>query len=114
MKDVEHIKHFDMSDSVKRASNRWLHEAGVTVSGSAKQFLVKGHGLKTGNLKRSIDYKVTDDECSVGTNVEYAPYVEYGTARWPTGAAFLRPALRQEKPRLMKRWKALMKEAQRA
>ena len=110
MKDVEHIKHFDMSDSVKRASIRWLHEAGVTVSGSAKQLAP----VKTGNLRRSIDYKVTDDDCEIGTNVEYAPYIEYGTARSPTGQPFLRPALRQEKPRLMKRWNNLMKEAQRA
>jgi hypothetical protein len=29
----------------------------------------------------------------VGTNVEYAPYVEYGTVRFPSGKPYLRPAV---------------------
>jgi HK97 gp10 family phage protein len=32
-----------------------------------------------GNLKSSITHKVQGDTARVGTNVEYAPYVEYGT-----------------------------------
>lgn len=37
--------------------------------------------VDTGNLKNSIDYKVDEKSLSVtiGTNVEYAPYVEFGT-----------------------------------
>ena len=41
---------------------------------------------KTGNLKRSITHEVKREGWSldgyVGTNVEYAPYVEYGTGKF--------------------------------
>ena len=33
----------------------------------------------TGNLRNSITHEVIGNEGFVGTNVEYAPYVEFGT-----------------------------------
>ena len=35
--------------------------------------------IDTGNLTRSITHVVNGNEGIVGTNVEYAPYVEFGT-----------------------------------
>jgi HK97 gp10 family phage protein len=37
-----------------------------------------------GNLRNSINHKVDEEELSVtiGTNVEYAPYVEFGTGEY--------------------------------
>ncbi len=35
--------------------------------------------VDTGTLRRSITYKVADKEAYIGTNVEYAPFVEFGT-----------------------------------
>ena len=47
----------------------------------------------TGNLRKSIGYFVLSSKHAiVGTNLEYAPHVEYGTIYWE-GKAFLRPAL---------------------
>lgn len=37
--------------------------------------------VDTGNLRDSIDYIVDDKSVTIGTNVEYAPYVEFGTSR---------------------------------
>ena len=43
--------------------------------------------VDTSNLVNSIDYDVIvkDMEMQVGTNVEYAPYVEFGTGIYATG-----------------------------
>lgn len=46
--------------------------------------VAKGHAMKdcpvdTGTLSGSIDYDSDDKQMIVGTNEEYAPYVEYGT-----------------------------------
>ena len=40
--------------------------------------------VDTGRLRNSISSKVIEDEKAVyiGTNVEYAPYVEYGTGKY--------------------------------
>lgn len=51
--------------------------------------------VDTGRLRNSIAHAVVDSEKAVyiGTNVEYAPYVEYRDARHTTGKAhFLRDA----------------------
>lgn len=47
--------------------------------------------VDTGNLRASITSTIGEDEATVGTNVEYAPYVEFGT--WKMKAQpFLIPA----------------------
>lgn len=35
--------------------------------------------VDTGELRQSITHNVYDDYAEVGTNYEYAPYVEFGT-----------------------------------
>ena len=49
--------------------------------------------MDTGNLRNSITHAVEsgEDAVYVGTNVEYAPYVEMGTRR-TAAQPFLRPA----------------------
>ncbi len=47
---------------------------------------------RTGALRASIDRVVTSDEAIIGSALEYAPYVEFGTRK--TGSRpFLKPAL---------------------
>lgn len=55
-----------------------------------------GPRVRTGRLRSSITWQLGADAAGVfadvGTNVEYAPYVELGTDRAPA-YPFLRPAL---------------------
>ena len=39
----------------------------------------------TSRLKNSISHQVDDETVYVGTNVEYAPYVEFGTGKFAEG-----------------------------
>lgn len=41
-------------------------------------------GYRGGTLRKSITHKVVDDTVYVGSNVEYAPYVELGTGIYAT------------------------------
>lgn len=38
--------------------------------------------VDTGRLRNSITYKVNGQECYIGTNVKYAPYIEFGTGEF--------------------------------
>lgn len=76
-------------DLIKRA---------IRVESAAKQNATgrPGPNVITGRLRSSITWKADEDSKSpyvdVGSNVEYAPYVELGTSRAPA-YPFLRPAL---------------------
>lgn len=51
--------------------------------------------VDTGDLKRSIDKKVVDSEKTayIGTNIEYAPYIELGTGHYAlTGGGTTKPS----------------------
>ncbi len=52
--------------------------------------------VDTGTLRRSITNVVNDDEksVSIGTNVEYAPFVEKGTSR-QQAQPYIEPAIMQ-------------------
>lgn len=57
---------------------------------------IRGCPVDTGRLRSSITHEVDRDSeglvGTVGTNVEYAPYVEFGTSH-NQAQPFLRPAL---------------------
>ncbi len=81
------------SDRIVAArAGRLVRETAADVTATAKVLAP----VKTGNLRRSITHQVNDIpdgiEAVVGTNVEYAPYVEFGTSRMAP-RAFLGPAL---------------------
>ena len=59
-----------------------LKKAAAAVARSAIQNAPKG---KTGELRRSIKSKVEGLEGIVYSNLEYAPYVEYGTGKFAEG-----------------------------
>ena len=59
----------------------------------AENYAAKKCPVDTGNLRGSITHEVdtSDDAVYIGTNVEYAPYVELGTSH-QEAQPFLRPA----------------------
>lgn len=81
----------DNTDAIKdivRAQTRVALEAvGLQAEGYAKRLCP----VDTGNLRNSITHTSDDDTAYIGTNVEYAPYVEYGTSR-TKAQPFLKPA----------------------
>jgi HK97 gp10 family phage protein len=76
-------------------------EQAVSLALEASALLVEGQAkalapVDTGNLRNSITHEVEGQEAKVGTNVEYAPYVELGTVKM-AAQPYLNPALEQNK-----------------
>lgn len=110
MKSANIIVNKDNTDifaaELSRALSIGLEEIGFTAENYAMQELTeeKPHkspptprgSIDTGRLRASITHNVMDDEKAVyiGTNVEYAPYVELGTSKAPA-YPFLRPAIQK-------------------
>lgn len=84
----------DNSGAVKEAFKdnvlKALTECGLVAEGYAKLMCP----VDTGNLRNSITTNVVMAEkaCYVGTNVEYAPYVELGTYK-QSAQPYLKPAI---------------------
>ena len=68
-------------DAVDDAIAGALEAVGVLVEGDAKLNIRAYPAIKTGNLIGSINHKTEKDSVTIGTNVEYAPMVEFGTSR---------------------------------
>ena len=105
MSDIE-VKFQSNSEEIgelfEQACERALERMGLSAEGFAKKEISrpKPHAdgtsrpnVDTGNLRNSISNKVKMNEKSVyiGTNIEYAPYVELGTSR-SKAYPFLKPA----------------------
>ncbi len=85
MSDVEFI---DNSDEVKSEMHsallRGLEKCGFV----AEKYAKKRCPVDTGNLRNSIGHVVVDGDSPaayIGTNEEYAPYVELGTGKYYPG-----------------------------
>lgn len=67
----------------QEAAARALEKCGLTAEGYSKRLAP----VDTGNLRNSIIHQVDDGESAVyiGTNTEYAPYVELGTGKYAEG-----------------------------
>lgn len=115
------IKFTDRSPEVRRALEKalelGLETIGMVAETHAKEAITCHGAVDTGRLRNSITYAVKKregeivayrdnegagyeqaigygvkkDEVYIGTNVEYAPYVELGTSRMPA-RPFIRPA----------------------
>lgn len=79
---------------------RDLARRAIRIEAAAKSFATGNGGgphVRTGRLRSSISWALGEDAvglfADVGTNVEYAAYVELGTSRMPA-YPYLRPALR--------------------
>ena len=77
----------EVLSALERAKKRGLEAIGLTAEGYAK----KDTPVDTGRLRNSISHATDDEAAYIGTNVEYAPYVELG-ARGRAGRHMLQRA----------------------
>lgn len=87
----------DISDLVIKASKiaieRALEECGLIGEGYAKQYLTLKRAVDTGRLRNSVTHsRDGSGTVYIGTNVEYAPYIEYGTSKMKA-RSYLKPCL---------------------
>lgn len=114
---------------VKDAMVRFLIRGTNLVQTHAKLIITANKNVDTGNLRSSIVKAVDNSKLNgtVSTNVEYAPYIEFGTGRFAEGGGgrstpwrffsdrygwvttsghiaypFMRPALNDNKKKLVK------------
>lgn len=95
MSDVEIIDNTELfKNATDEAIERALEAIGITAEGYAKLLCP----VDTGRLRNSITHDVRKSEKAVyiGTNVEYAPYVEMGTSR-TRPQPYLQPAIQNNK-----------------
>ena len=91
MAQVTSVSLTDHSEEViaamKDQVNDWLNLIGEDAASTAADKAP----VDTGRLKGSISHAVDEDEPAVyiGTNVEYAPYQEFGTSKGVVGKHFI-------------------------
>ena len=96
----------EVLSALEKAKKNGLEAIGLTAEGYAKKNLYPGHGLDTGRLRNSITHATDEEAAYIGTNVEYAPYVELG-ARNRKGLHYLQQAATEHKSE----YKKLMENA---
>lgn len=67
--------------AIAKAKERALEKVGLTAEGYAKKLAP----VDTGALRNSISHTVYDDAAYIGTDQEYAAYVELGTGQYADG-----------------------------
>lgn len=80
--------------AVIKATDQQLAMAAEIIGGMAESHAKEVVPVDTGNLRNSITHATEDNGHTVviGSNVEYAPYVELGTRRMKA-KPYLRPAI---------------------
>lgn len=70
---------------VIQAKDEAVAKALETIGLVAERYAKEMCPTDTSRLKNSISHETDDDTVYVGTNVEYAPYVEFGTGKFAEG-----------------------------
>lgn len=80
-KIISHKEKLDM------ALRQQIANALEICGGKAESYAKQKCPVDTGTLRNSISHSVDEDNCEgyVGTNMEYAPYVEFGTGIFYAG-----------------------------
>ena len=78
----------EVLDALQSQKAKVLEEWGLIAEAYASDYCP----VDTGRLRASISHDTDEDTMYIGTNVEYAPYVELGTSRMDA-QPYLRPAI---------------------
>lgn len=73
------VKVTDNSEAVLSALAEQIVKALKMIGAIAEGYAKEVCPVATGRLRNSIANEVDEDTAYIGTNVEYAPYIEYGT-----------------------------------
>jgi HK97 gp10 family phage protein len=107
----------DNTDKIKEIAQQQLAVAleavGLQAEGDVKRTMARYSPkpiVDTGRLMNSITHSVdeSDNTAVVGTNVEYAPYVEYGTSK-TKAKPFLKPTIQENLPQYKEIFEDYMK-----
>lgn len=84
----------DNTDEIIHTTNEALYNALEIIGNKAADYAAGLAPVDTGNLRNSLTSEVdsADKSVIIGTPVEYAPFVEYGTSR-QRAQPYLRPAV---------------------
>lgn len=77
-----HVDFEDNSEEILNALHNAVERGLMSIGEEAVKYAQDLVRVDTGRLKSSISYKVDGEDCYIGTNVEYAPYVEFGTGKY--------------------------------
>lgn len=95
----------EMSAQLRERTSQLVRKTAFDVEARAKAIVP----VRTGNLKNSIQTDFENDLTAVvGTAVEYAPYVEFGTSKRPP-RPYLAPAAEAVRPAFIAAAKELLR-----
>ena len=71
----------DILSALEKGKRNALTAIGATAETHTKDNITADKLVDTGRLRNSISYTVDGESAYIGTNVEYAPYLELGTKK---------------------------------
>ena len=71
----------DILSALEKGKHNALTAIGSTAETHTKDNITADDLIDTGRLRNSISYAVDGEAAYIGTNVEYAPYLELGTKK---------------------------------
>ena len=75
------VDYKDNSQQILAALEKGKRNALTAIGATAETYAKKATPVDTGRLRNSISHAVDGEAVYIGSNVEYAPYVELGTSR---------------------------------
>ena len=75
------VDYKDNSQQILSAMEKGKRNALTAIGATAETYAKKATPVDTGRLRNSISHSVDGEAAYIGSNVEYAPYVELGTSR---------------------------------
>lgn len=75
------VEFTDNSDKVLSEMQKAMKNALEAIGMTAETYAKENTPVDTGRLRNSIAHATDDDSAYIGSNVEYAPYVELGTVK---------------------------------
>ena len=82
MTDIKFISNVnDILSALEKGKHNALTAIGSSAETHTKENITADKLVDTGRLRNSISHTVDGEAVYIGSNVEYAPYVELGTSR---------------------------------